>query len=298
MALSLVVSAQLAVNVADDPAGARMVAAWYGAALERLGGELREALRAAGPLDQAVLRNPDGYGPAGSIWAQFWAVDARGRSRVTAFSEERWAAFLEAMSTEPRESELLLVRVDSNGFTHSWPFLEVSARPSEDFPDWWFLDAHFPEEWMSGPGFEEAVTGLFLEVAAVGDPSYGHLTYRFSARRSALEEGLALLSDESIATSRSVLRGYSWLTLLSPEQVSRLGGVEALQASGAFHRVVGLPAGGAVLLATERYGAYGFADAERIFPVLAPVLPAGEPQWRPEDTGVHYLVFKDARDVS
>lgn len=294
---SLVVSAQLSVNVAEDPAGARMVASWYRLALARLGGDLGEALLAAGPLDQGALNNPDGYGPPGSIWAHFWALDARGRSKVTAFSEDRWAAFLAAMEAEPRESALLLVRLNSTGFTHTWPFLQVQARPSEDFPDWWFLDAHFPEAWMSRPGFDDGVAALLAEVAAVGNPSYGHLTYRFSLDRSALEEGLALIADETIATSRTVLRGYSWLTVLSAEQTEVLGGAEALRASGAFFSVTPLPAGGVLLRATEQYEQYGFEAAERIFPVLAPVLPAGEPRRRSADQGDHFLSYQDASTV-
>src|SRR5215207_2800613 len=101
-----------------------------------------------------------------------WAKDARGRSKTTAFAEDRWPAFLKATAEQPREAEFTLCRLDSGGSTHSWPFLKVSARPSDDFPNWWFLEAHFPEEWMTTPDFDEEVCQFLRDVAALGDPSH------------------------------------------------------------------------------------------------------------------------------
>jgi hypothetical protein len=43
--------------------------------------------------------------------------------------------------------------------------------------------------------------------------------------------------DQSVADSRTILRGYSWVTVCGQELADRLGGVEALRATRAFHAV-------------------------------------------------------------
>jgi hypothetical protein len=59
-----------------------------------------------------------------------------------------------------------------------------------------------------------------------------------------------------VAQSREVLRGYPWVTVCGPEIAARLGGPDALRASGAFHEVRVLPTGSVWLQATERLGDY------------------------------------------
>jgi len=83
------------------------------------------------------------------------------------------------------------------------------------------------------------------------------------------------LSD-TVPRSREVLRGYSWVTVVPQEWGDRLGGLQALEASGAFVDVAQLDAGGYWLRATEHWRDYRLPAAERVFEVLAPVLPAGK----------------------
>ena len=74
------------------------------------------------------------------------------------------------------------------------------------------------------------------------------------------------------------MRSYSWVTIISEEIGQRLGGTDALQGSGAFHRVEHLPGGGFLLQATELLEQYQHEQAHRVFRVLAPALPAGAPR--------------------
>ncbi|MEU8004413.1 hypothetical protein AB0B66_24925 [Catellatospora sp. NPDC049111] len=101
---------------------------------------------------------------------------------------------------------------------------------------------------------------------------------------------------DSIAASRSMLRGYAWLTVLPPELADALGGVEKLAATGAFHDVARLDTGGCWLLATEHFDEYDTAAACRVFHALAPVLPPGLPARSTAEP--HMIILRDARPAA
>ncbi|MFI2506322.1 hypothetical protein [Streptomyces sp. NPDC018972] len=61
----------------------------------------------------------------------------------------------------------------------------------------------------------------------------------------------------------------------------RLGGPEALAATGTFHRVVPLSAGGVVLRVTGTAAAYTDNAVRVVFEALHPVLPPGTPRFDP-----------------
>ncbi|MEI4913982.1 hypothetical protein Q8G39_28440, partial [Klebsiella pneumoniae] len=75
--------------------------------------------------------------------------------------------------------------------------------------------------------------------------------------------------DEAIADSRTVLRGYSWLTVVAGELADRLGGPDALRASGAFVQVEPLRSGGVWLLASDDYAGYTDERVEAVWRALA-----------------------------
>jgi hypothetical protein len=137
------------------------------------------------------------------------------------------------------------------------------------------------------PAREEGVLAAAVElirvVADIADLAYGQVIFSaMPARLDPYRPGLnaALNRDPSEATepARTALRGYDWVTVIPPELTERLGGAGALRATGAFHRVVGLARGGALVQATEspraftREAARVVADALR--PVFAPVRTA------------------------
>jgi hypothetical protein len=106
-------------------------------------------------------------------------------------------------------------------------------------------------------------------------------------------------TSEGIAASRTVLRGYDWLTVAADELAERLGGVDALRASGAFARVESLRSGGVWLLATEDYADCTGERVEAVWKALAPVLMRGTPSRdRAERNEAPVrLVFRDAAEV-
>ncbi|WP_146766135.1 hypothetical protein [Micromonospora saelicesensis] len=86
-----------------------------------------------------------------------------------------------------------------------------------------------------------------------------------------------------VATPAQADFGPARLTVLSDEMAEQVGGVDRLRASHAFVEVEPLAAGSWWLLATETWDEYGPEQANRLFELLAPVLPAGRPevtQWR------------------
>jgi hypothetical protein len=141
------------------------------------------------------------------------------------------------------------------------------------------------------------------------DPSYGQIGVGHASHGNAhttLEqclprEGGRNAPWRSIVESRQWLRGYPWVTVLAREHVARLGGIDALAGTGAFHRVDGLTGGGALLQATPDYHDYDQAAAERVFRVLAPVLRPGLPTPPPPDRrerAPYLIVYEDAATVA
>ncbi|BET46046.1 hypothetical protein RGQ21_10280 [Kitasatospora aureofaciens] len=94
---------------------------------------------------------------------------------------------------------------------------------------------------------------------------------------------------DSVREARKLLRGYSWTTVCPEELSVRLGGPGALAATGAFHRVVPLSAGGVVLQATETVAGYTDEAVRGVFEALHPVLPPGVPQFDPAHPELRYF---------
>ena len=139
------------------------------------------------------------------------------------------------------------------------------------------------------PSREEGVLAAAVElvrvVADAADLAYGQVSFTAEpARLDPYRPGLnaALNRDPSKATepARVALRGYDWVTVTPPELAERLGGADALRATGAFHRVIGLAHGGLLAQATgsprdfTRQAARAVADALR--PVFSPVPTAAD----------------------
>ncbi|MFE1958794.1 hypothetical protein [Streptomyces sp. NPDC059479] len=94
---------------------------------------------------------------------------------------------------------------------------------------------------------------------------------------------------DSVREARKLLRGYSWTTVCPGELSERLGGPAALAATGAFHEVFPLAAGGVVLQATRTAAEYSDDAVRRVFEALRPVLPPGTPQFDPAHPDLRYF---------
>ena len=65
--------------------------------------------------------------------------------------------------------------------------------------------------------------------------------------------------------TRSLLRGYLWVTVVSQELVVRLGAADGIEAAGAVAEVRQLPGGGVLLRATRRPEEYDEEVTRRLF---------------------------------
>ncbi len=117
--------------------------------------------------------------------------------------------------------------------------------------------------------------GAFSEQAHA---SFANIADDNDSGQTALEVFLPRNPVDSVLQSLDVLRGYSWVTVCPPNVVERLGGAEALEASGAFVEVRPLGYGAVLLRATERFEQYDDAAMARVFHALAPALPPGKPK--------------------
>ncbi|MFJ5873521.1 hypothetical protein ACIQD1_02210 [Streptomyces sp. NPDC093088] len=134
----------------------------------------------------------------------------------------------------------------------------------------------------------------FLATALDGaDPAFARIDHLSFEETTDLEAALKRPQRQALRESRTLLRGYSWVTGLPTELAARLGGPTALKATGAFHAVHELHAGGLLLQATETLAAYDHPHMKAVFHALAPVLPPGTPEEAPDRPDLR-VVFEDA----
>ncbi|MGW6054260.1 hypothetical protein [Streptomyces sp. NPDC055189] len=273
---------------AEGDAYRQLARDWFTRAVDLLSGALGDGFDYGLDLTAQALAN-DGVGPCGApgtLWASFvyWET-TRGRQQLveTYFCPANWQDFLQQLGYRPREAQLRLALLDTEGQPGE-PWLEVSLTRDDDTPDVVSLIAVRTAEEFEDPAttdeaqqrwesflrdrVEHHRSVLYASVADDGDYITG---------RTALEDGLGLLLEDTLPELETTLRGYGWLTVCSPGVVTALGGVAALQAGGAFAEVTPLPGGGAWLKATSRIHAYTDARVRDVFDALAPVLPPGKP---------------------
>jgi hypothetical protein len=183
---------------------------------------------------------------------------------------------LEALSGEFKEAVVSLQRWAGDAFvTHD---LEVHreggdkghARPMVAVPAHGDVDASCPE------------VAFMRDYCARHAVAFGHVSARSRdlLGETDLERALNRQTWTSLAEWDRYLRGYSWVTMVPAVLAARLGGAGALRDSGAF-AVVDEVAGGSVWLqATRRWSEWAGDPAvvDRVFDVLAPVLPPGMPE--------------------
>ncbi|MFD9908502.1 hypothetical protein [Streptomyces sp. NPDC059063] len=134
------------------------------------------------------------------------------------------------------------------------------------------------------------------EAASTVNPTFGRIEQGQSLDRANLDIALRRKRRTYLAEARESLRGYAWVTVCPEELLDRLGGWERLASVGAFHRVIPLAAGGAVLQASETLAGYSDAVMEGVFRTLSPVLPSGVPSAHVAFPGVRFFP-EDARNA-
>lgn len=296
----LVPQAQLCVPVRDDPTPAVAAARrWYELGFETLGGSLRERVLALSVAERDWSSRAPGAVNAGIVvrfddTGEDYDRSGRRPDYEETYSEASWRFLQERLAELPSSATFEIRTNDAKGRPGS-PWMHISSRKMLGTGAWLELNMIFDNDYYrSSDGQAEALR--FMRAVAEGcGPSHGEISFTETVGRTALEEALALLPSETVPRSGEVLRSYGWLTIAAEELGQRLGGLEALRDSGAFYEVEHLANGGYWLRATERWEEYGRPEAERLFEVLAPVLPPGRPQ-RPR--GSHnFVAERDPREL-
>jgi hypothetical protein len=155
---------------------------------------------------------------------------------------------------------------------------------------------------------DEVILATAREVAEMAAPVAAAVAIDSKFLTSPLEVALRRYGS-GVSEAVTFLRNYGWLTVLSNEMAERVGGGARLHGSGAFVQAQPLRAGGWWLLATRTWEEYGPEQANRLFELLAPLLPPGKPrlsEFRPVTMGGLPLSIKhpnvvaerDAREIT
>jgi hypothetical protein len=271
--LTTIVDVDLRSGAAYDGA----VRLWFELVTQRLFGDLLHRHRVGDERVTATLY---------AVWR--WGVD----EDREVFGERSLDRLLDKIDERGRRPELILLAAEKesdNGFRVPGPTgacfsASLEVRCEDELPGWvlfsasgiyWSPDLSAPpavqSEWCT------AVERFDSEIPTV----FANVTDDNATGRTALDDALNRSEDESVSRSRSVLRGYSWVTVCARELVDRLGGAGALEESGAFWKVRVFDSCAVWLQATERLDDFNSTAIERVFTVLAPVLPPGpvEPIW-------------------
>lgn len=265
---------------------ARDAGAWLTEAAEECAPPLVARLPTDPVLRPRTARNAFGVmGPPDTTWALLRTCRDPGSRRWSnaLYSRRAWDRVVRRLADPGLlDVNLSLAPLDSEGrLVNWWATITFGVRRHRADPRWVQFHASLPSQllpWPESPGIQERLIG-FLERWAVRLPArYGHLTddaAEFAG--TALEQAIHPVAPEPPGVPRcaEVLRGYSWVTICAGELVDRLGGPEALERSGAFHTVRELATGDVLLRATSLLEQYRQEAPERVFRVLAPVLPPG-----------------------
>lgn len=282
---------QVLVDVDRYPRRAgKLAQAWFGEGWRQLGGGMRRHLLAypQGAPQGASPDFPFGIEARGTVHFQFSEVDD-GDYWQFVYGSAEWERMLSELSALPAGAFFKCAEqagwggggkfeLDGSPAFYMTPnyltmFLEKELTPDRQVMA---LRVDAREETLYGTVEQENRTVEFVRsIVDNFDVDYGDMTFVCSGRGTMVENQLGLGPSDTWFRARRVLRGYSWVTVVPDEIAERLGGGEAFAASGAFWKVERLRQGGWWLQATHRFVDYQQAEAERVFNVLAPVLPEG-----------------------
>jgi hypothetical protein len=263
---------------------------WFERCPAALGGRLAAAVRSAPPeLLDFTAHRPGGIGALVST-AVFPPDESGGEPAewTTTHSAPAWQELVRRLGEMPSTASFEAWTWDANG-----------GRGNPEFSVAWSVEGEFAELFSSiddtmadDPAGQRRILATVREVAEVAAPVAVAVADRFYRLATPLEAALNRYTGQSEAGS--VLRNYGWLTVLSDEMTERVGGLERLRASGAFVEADRLAGGGSWLLATETWDDYGPEQANRLFELLAPVLPSG----RPHLVSTEVVAERDPREIT
>ncbi|GIE90530.1 hypothetical protein [Actinoplanes regularis] len=259
-------------HVGDDPGGAATVARrWFELGWELLGGQLRAMVDGDDPVLAGVVA-PRGF------------VTSMGAGTSLSYAEGQWHQFVAELDRLPDALFEVSPLIPAARPEFEWrraahfesPYF-MSMRLDRYEPDVVNLVLKSRHELLFDGGAGESRIIAFLEdLVSIRAVDYAEVTYGHGGGEHTMQErDLGLSPFKSLPEARSVLRGFAWVTVIPAGIAARLGGAEALAATGAFFRVKALPHGEVWLQATEHFDDWNDEAAAKVFPVLTPFLPAG-----------------------
>lgn len=295
----------IAVNGRAEPTELPQLARWWfeSAAGSLLSGVVEGLRDGEVALPRSSVRTGDHpWGPPGSMWASLtrYANLAGKVAGRRAWSARGWTTFLDGLKKFPAAAETSLIELDERGYSRFGDRASIAADVVGDEGTWFRLGCeygsvpHGPHNRIArvtaedGRAFlREMLQKVPVTFAGLGDD--GQLN-----GQTMLENRLYRDAVVGVQESRAVLRGYPWVTVCGPDIAARLGGIDTLEASGAFHEVTVLPTGSVWLQATEHLADYRGEALHHVFRTLAPVLPPGRPEpYVGQELG--RIVYEDAR---
>ena len=301
--------------MAEIPPGDRYAEAarsWLEGVLGELFGELREGLRANPSTRKINMHWDDGAeGEPGQTRGELRAGNTF-RARAVVFTEASWQRFLDGLSKSPSFASLSISVVGEDGY-HSDGTAEISVRREEEEPGWVRFtfsapvqfsrrprsieDFRHPVPIRPGPGggwagsaelqdrWAAAVRGLASRVGAWagmitargGLPAnLEEVVYPDWLPWNVLQPPQYVQEIAMLGADRDVLYRFSWVTIIPPELVARLGDAATLVSSGAFLNVTELPGGSVWLRATRSIEEFDRERFDSVAKALAPVLVAAK----------------------
>ena len=292
---------QVILRLDPGPDAGRVVRMWFEQAWDRLGGVFRDQLVAHPLLIDDILeplnaaRIYEVFPQIGLPWCTLINYGGDyGRDVVAAhtMSSRSWNWFLHEVEADVHDMAYLtggFIEKEAPGYLGigpGWPDLRIASGISGRHVEQVRLGLSAHPDFLAGTAEEEAaVCSMLYDVAASSDPTYGEISVHNPGQGSSdslLESSLGEIEFEVQRRNRSAhprdqLKGYSWVTVVPGALANRLGGVVGLRATGAFHAVEALPAGGVWIKATEQLADYNLEAAKKVFDVLRPVLMKGRP---------------------
>ncbi|MGW2858175.1 hypothetical protein [Streptomyces sp. NPDC001205] len=161
------------------------------------------------------------------------------------------------------------------------PLVNFTARFDEELPNYSRLGALLGEEALSAEHIEERLIRAVKYTAFSSPVKFLHLSHSNQGGRTELERCLSGIQGNplvNIPKWSQELRGYSWIMVIPSEVVENLGGVGALQRTGAFCELQDLGNGSVWARASDHYWEYTPDRVKAVWLALRSALIPGQPR--------------------
>lgn len=263
------VGIELDLRCGDAGKKAALARYWFHSGLSMLAGSPRGQLNAQEQLPPENM--PFSEGLIGGVTASL-VLEAPGSRETWVYSQGVWDRFMCRLEETDFRRAAFVSDTIAGPWSVTTPYFELRVQAVPEDPTWLQFIAVVSRPDFDALDASENWADFAFRAAGELHPVFGHFVNDSEDLRTLHEERKAVFPFETIPRAQEKLRGFSWLTMLSPNIVSRLGSIDALSAPGVFYRVSELPNGGALLQATERRVDYTHEVRGKLQQLFEPVL--------------------------